>query len=226
MKNKIKHSTTEKSAGEKQGSREKSQQSYIIYNNCYDCPLRVYIELVCNNNLDALVVSGEPTNDTLIDAREKILDEYHNLLGESSASMQNTFLREVYMYRSQIVGMSVCLDLIGLGNLDSAISALNKLGIKCNVSDDEVYLSELIKKVDGKISEKKIRLAKAQKGYELIMSKNKGEPLKPSHLIDQLAALSRWLGFRLSTDVTLAEFATYIKQMKEYAQQLKMKNNG
>lgn len=214
---------TEKSAGKKQANRAKSQQSYIIYNNCYECPLRVYIELVCNNNLEALVISGNPTEYVLNDAREKILDEYHSMLGESYASMQNTLLREIYMYRSQIVGMSVCLDLIGLGNSESAIHALNKLGIKCNVSDDEAYLSELIKKVDGKISEKKIRLTKAQKGYELIMSKDKGEPLKPSHLIDQLAALSRWLGFRLSIDVTLAEFATYVKQMKEYAQQLKMK---
>lgn len=40
------------------GSPDGSGSSYTLYDSCNKCPLRAYIEMVCNDNLRALVIGG------------------------------------------------------------------------------------------------------------------------------------------------------------------------
>lgn len=53
-----KSTATAKSAGPKPGSPDGSGSSYTLYDSCNKCPLRAYIEMVCNDNLRALVIGG------------------------------------------------------------------------------------------------------------------------------------------------------------------------
>lgn len=223
MKKMGKHTSTGKVAGKKQEDPGKQRKSYTIYNNCYDCPLKVYIEIVCNDNLDALIISGEPPREELEEARDRIFSEFNEMSG-TSESRRTTLLRESRLYRSQIIGLITSLHIISLGEAD--IDLLKDFGIRYKVPEDADELNSLINKISAKISERKIRYNKAISELEKLNEREKGKKVKPMDFINQLVSLSKWAGFRIGTDVSLAEYSAYIKQMNEYVEQIKVKRNG
>lgn len=223
MKKTGQYTTTGKVAGKKQANPEKQRKSYIIYNNCYECTLKVYIELVCNDNLDALIISGNPTREELEDARDRIFSEFSAISG-ASETRRTTLLRESRLYRSQIVGLIAALHLISLGDKDVGI--LKEFGIRFKVPDNADELNELINKIFSKISERKIRYNKSISELNRLNEKEAGKKVNPMDFFNQLVSLSRWAGFRIGTEISLAEYSAYLKQMNEYAEQLKVKRNG
>lgn len=218
---KEKHITKGKNVGKKQEDLGKSKKSYIIYDSCYTCPLKAYIQVVCNGDMRALVLEGEPTDEELNMAFSGILEQYQEISG-NKPSLQNSILREIYMYRSHILGLALCYDLVLSGEID--LKGLNDCGITFNPSKEDEF--SLLEKISMKIKDRKIRLKKAIGEYDRIQKNNKSEKVTMMHFVEQLASLSRWAGFRLSDEITLAEYAVYTRQMNDYAEQLKTKRNG
>lgn len=72
-----KSTATAKSAGPKPGSPDGSGSSYTLYDSCNKCPLRAYIEMVCNDNLRALVIGGNPPEEVLQEVRMALVAEFH-----------------------------------------------------------------------------------------------------------------------------------------------------
>lgn len=133
-------------------------------------------------------------------------------------------MKEIYMYRSQIIALTVCSRLLLLNATEIAIQNLNSIGLRCSLPETEEETEEISKKIIGKIKERSIRLKTAQKNFDAIKSNGKPISIKPSDFIDQLVVLSKWVGFRLTTEITLYEYASYMKRMNEYAESLKMKS--
>ena len=225
MKKGTKHSMTGNRVGKKRGNPAKSEELYSIYSSCYDCPLKVYIEIVCNNNLDALIISGNPPKTVLEDANNKIISGYAELSGSSISTRYNVLLKDIYSYRSQIVGLTLCLQILPI-TPDAAVGNLSKLGMRCSIPENNEDMDRLIRKIDSRIKDRSIRLKKAQKEFDSIQKSNKSKAITPNDFYDQLAIISRWAGFRISVDITLAEYAVYIKQMSEYVEQSKSMING
>lgn len=225
IKKGTKYSTTGNRVGKKRENREKSVESYSIYSSCYDCPLKVYIEIVCNNNLDALIISGNPPKEVLEDTYNKIISGYAELSGSSMATRYNVLLKDIYSYRSQIIGLTLCLQILPI-TPDAAVGNLSKLGMRCSIPENNEDMEDLIRKIDSRIKDRSIRMKKAQKEFDSIQKSNKSGAITPGDFYDQLAIISRWAGFRISTDITLAEYVVYIKQMSEYVEQSKSMING
>lgn len=226
MKKGTKHSMTGNRVGKKRGNPAKSEELYSIYSSCYDCPLKVYIEIVCNNNLDALIISGNPPKEVLEDTYNKIISGYAELSGSSITTRYNILLKEIYSYRAQIVGLTICMRLLCDESSPEAVEGLNKLGIRCSLPTSKKTLNELLQKIDLRIKDRTIRMEKSKKEFESVKEKSKCSKATHADFIEQLSHVSRWAGFRISTDITLAEYAVYIKQMSECAEQLKAKTNG
>lgn len=217
---------TGKHAGRKQDGRELSEKSYSIYNSCYECPLKVYIDIVCNNNLNSLIIAGNPSEEILSEAFNRIMSEYAELSGNSVSTKYNILLKEIYSYRAQILGLIICMRLLCYESSGEAIESLNKLGLRCSPPTDQKAMEDLLQKIDLRIKDRSIRMEKSKKEFSRIKESSKTQNVSPRDFIEQLSCASRWAGFRISTDITLAEYAVYIKQMSEYAEQLKAKTNG
>ena len=175
---------TGRHVGKKQEDPVKSKKSYTIYDSCYSCPLSVYIRVVCDQDFEALIIDGNPSLLELKEAWNKILNEYYELSGNMSNRSVN--LKEYYIYRSQIIGFSLCLKLILLGEVGYVIEYLNNLGLRCKLPNN-------------KVEEDKYQFT------------------------EQLVGISKWLGFRIGADITVAEYVSYLKNMKEYVEMMKMK---
>ena len=219
-----KHTTTKKRAGKKPDVPEKSRKLFVIYKNCYDCPLKVYIDIVCDNNINSLTISGNPPHEVLEKAKDEIIAEFSDLIGGGNINKKAILLKNIYTYRSQITGLKMCIYLIMSGHTDEAVVSLNKLGVKCSTPENEKELYDLIDKVINKIKDRDIRGRKLNKEYIAQITRNeKVRKIDKSDFIEQIVELSKWAGFRLTTDITLAEYASYIRSMNKYIETMKSK---
>ena len=218
MKKMARYIMTGRHVGKKQEDPVKSKKSYTIYDSCYSCPLSVYIRVVCDQDFEALIIDGNPSLLELKEAWNKILNEYYELSGNMSNRSVN--LKEYYIYRSQIVGFSLCLKLILLGEVGYVIEYLNNLGLRCKLPNNKVEENKLIEDIKNKIHERNIRLKKAQADLDIKESNNK---VTKYQFTEQLVGISKWLGFRIGADITVAEYVSYLKNMKEYVEMMKMK---
>lgn len=222
MKKNRKYITMEKAVGKKPDDRDESGKSYTIYDTCAKCPLRAYIDLVCNDNLRALVVSGNPPETLLQETRHQLYTEFSELSGDSQFQVMNTTLRKIHTYRANILLLLVCQRLLALGERLQALSFLAKAGVRFAPG---METKPILSKLSGLIREKKIRLRSEEKRYQSLTGGQTSEKLTPAHFTSQLVSLSKSAGFRLTTSITLAEYAAYLKDMKETIERYKNMNN-
>lgn len=208
---------TEKNVGIKQEEKESLEPSYSIYDSAYNCPLRVYISVVCDKDYRGMIKSGKVEQSILESTFLKIMDEYADLSGSKNQQLQT-----YYNYRNQIVALDACLKLLLLGEVDKVIESLNKIGLRCEKPTDEEGLKALAEKINFRIKDRTLRMNKVSKEME----GTKKRDLTKKDFYEQLVAISQWAGFRLSDEITLAEYALYIKKAHEYTEQMKMKLDG
>lgn len=208
---------TEKNVGRKPEEKGKSEQSYSIYDSAYNCPLKVYISVVCDKDYQSMVRSGKVEQSVLENAFCKIMDEYSDLSGSKNQQLQT-----YYNYRAQIVALEVCLNLLSLGEIDRVVESLNKIGLRCEKPINDDGLKALAEKIDFRLKDRTLRMKKVAKEMEGARKKE----LTKRDFYEQLVAISQWAGFRLSDEITLAEYALYVKKAHEYSEQMKMKLDG
>ena len=221
MKKKRRHTTTGNPAGKRPENRERSVKSYIIYDSCYNTPLKVYISVVCDHNLRALVISGNPPEEALHEAMEKINRELSEISGSGEYSIRKEITRKVYTYRATIALLCACQRTVAAGGREKALKYLLKLGVRCDGDD-----KKLIELLSGIIKEKKIRLRSEEEKFKKMFDDDKGEKPTRAYFADQLVALSKYAGFRLTTDIMLSEYALYLKSLKEDVERYKTMMNG
>lgn len=201
--------------GRKTGNEEISKQSYSIYDSAFNCPLRVYISVVCDKNYKSLIKHGDVDDAVLESTFLNIMDEYADLCGSNG---RNQKVQNYNAYKSQILAMDICLRLLSLGSVEKVVENLNKIGLRCSLPKNEEELKALGIKIDQRIKDRVLRLKKLSKELQ----DAKGKELEKKDFYEQLVSISRWAGFRISDEITLAEYAIFVKQAHLEAEKMKM----
>ncbi len=68
--------------------------------------------MVCNDNLRALVIGGNPPEEVLQEVRMALVAEFHELSGGCAFSSLNNRDREVTLCKVQILGLSIAAQLL------------------------------------------------------------------------------------------------------------------
>ena len=178
----------------------------------------MYIKMVCDGDLSVLVVSGNPDDDTLEAARIKIVSEFSMLSG--SSDKLTVAMRSVYFYHSLILTYAICGDLVSVGETEEVVRVLNEKGVRCSVPKTEEERRKLLKRIKSAITEKKLRLKEADRRMKSLQDK-KGSKATREDFMATLVALSKNVGFRITTDITLSEYAAYLKNYKQEVERLK-----
>lgn len=210
-------------AGKKPENREGLQKSFVLYDSCDICPLGVYIRLVCDDDPQALVVRGKPSEDDLAAARHRLMAEFAELSGDGLFGQVNASVQKMNMYRSGILLLGVCQRLLIYGEKRTILPVLDRIGIRFPVTTD---IKTIQSKISGLIQERKIRLKNEEKRYRKMTAGGKEEKPDRGYFTRQLVSLSKYAGFRLTTDITLSEYAAYIKGLKDEVEQYKQMMNG
>lgn len=215
MKSMKKHISTGKSAGQKPENPEPSGSSYTLYDTCDKCPLSVYIDLVCNDNLRALVLTGNPPEDVIQEAKMGLLSEFHELSGDARSASVTNSLRLIYGYKAQILGLVLSAQLLPGPDKEQIAGHLRQNGIRIkSIPEDEAGLRSLVQRIESRIKNLQTRLKEEVKRYNAMQSRSAGQAPTPDLFNDQLVLLSKHVGFHLSKTITLAEYAGYLKDYK------------
>lgn len=171
--------------------------------------------MTCDDDLQALVIKGNPPVEVLEAARLKIISEFQILSGSTDRGV--TIAKKVYFYRSLIMLYVISANLIAAGDY-SCIEALNKKGLACKEPRNEDEANKLLKRIKSAITEKKVRMAEEEK--RLARIQGKGEKPTREGYMATLVAISKNAGFRIDTGITLAEYAAYSRDYKKDMEQL------
>jgi len=159
---------------------------------------------VCNDNLEALIIEGAPPKEALQLAKFDLLAEFAELSGSSRNFIKSR--KKILLFSSQIQVMQLSRILIEHGNYE-LLGYLNKIGVKGSIKNETDKIRYL-KKLDGQIKGKMIHLNNELKEYD---KKEEGETPVFSFFNDQLAILSNHFKFNINMNITLAQYASYLK---------------
>ena len=209
--------STEKSAGKKAAAPAESQRSYSLYDTCDKCPLWVYINLVCDKDIRALIKKGNPPTEELEEARDNIASEFAELSANTTMSSIHNCQRQIYFLKSQIYGLAISLHLVSSGEHVEAIDYINKQGLRIKAASfDKESVENIEKKIKNAIANRNIRLTQETKRLtEIAGGRQKGAEFTKTLFNDQLIHLSKHFGFRITKKITLAEYAGYIKDYQK-----------
>lgn len=192
--------------------------------DCRTCTLEAYIRMVCDGDLNALVLEGEPPMESLEEAGARIVSELAMLSG--SADRTTNVTRKVYFYHSLLLAYAICADLVASGEFEEAVGVLNSKGVRCSVPKSEEEREKLLRRIRSAMTEKTVRLREEEKRLAGLREDKGGKKMTREDFMATLVALSKNAGFRLTTDMTLAEYAAYLKDYKQEIEHLKQLRNA
>ena len=178
----------------------------------------MYEDVVCNDNLHALVVEGTPPDNALRMAKIDLITEFAELSGDKHSVKLNGHIRLIHFYRANISGLTIAIVVIQEGDRGRAVEYLRSTGfpVKDTWTDEE-----LAKKIVSKIKYLDTRLHEELKKYEAAMPKEMGEKMTADYFTAQLVGLSDDAGVHLTKDIMMSEFAIRIKNLQKKLEYVK-----
>jgi hypothetical protein len=209
-------------------AEEKAKSSNVsLYDACDITPLSVYIDLVCDNRLERLIISGNPSQELLEETKMKLTAEFSELSGGGEMQMFIETTRQFFYQRNLIAGMQIAMQLIAAGNYDESIAYLNKSGITCTAPQNDEQTNALLKQLSLKLKNLSSKFKQIKKRYESLQKR--GEKPTRKYYNRLLVALSTCEVIKMQLDrnkLTLSEFAEYINIFNEYHNHLKTIKHG
>lgn len=131
------------------------------------------------------------------------------------------------LYKSQILGLTLCARLLSKWEYENVLEYLNQTGLAVKkVPDSEAEWIRLGRRIESRIKMLRVKIKEAIKQCNnLAKRSNGGDVPTLKDFNDQLVQISKNAGFRLTMDITLLEYAGYLKDynntlnslQKEYA---------
>lgn len=200
---------TGKNAGSNPVGREKSSNSYVIIDRCDKCPLYVFIDLVCEDNLAGLTIEGDPPEEVLKTAKTELISEYGELVGSGSGDF--AMITQMHVIRNNLTGLSICCKLLGTEYANEAIAQAKLFGFHAPKDASVEFIS---KRMIGEIKRLDVRLRQETKRHESRTGDKRRGNVSKSQFLDQITILSKYYNFHIPTSITVMEYAGYVRNFK------------
>lgn len=198
-----------------------------MYDSCFVCPLSVYMDVVCDDNLSALTIKGNPSNELLEDTKFKLISEFSEMSNQSETETQIERMRNLYLHEIRIRGYELSLTLIIEKRYPEAIGFLNRNGLKCKTPETEEEFERLIKAVRMKITNNTAKYREAKTAYDSYVKKGEKPTRKYFNKLLVMLSVCEIIKFQLDPKkMTVAEFAEYLNLYNEYTNNLKSNQYG
>lgn len=201
-------------AGKKQADREPSAKSYVIYDQCSECPVYRYRDAVCNDNLSALIKEGTPPDDVLKEARQALIIEFADLSGDTGLLSANKSAARMIALRYRIEALYVA------GRIPEHAEA-QKLFKKYGWGN--LPRAAQLKRASAKIKEYSVLIEKETERQKKRSARTPDKHFSASDFNRQMVIVSKWCGFHISDRIMLSELAGYFRA---YCENLEMYDNG
>jgi hypothetical protein len=226
LSNTAENSTSNPKNAGKKAEKTVRSSNISLYDRCDITPLSIYIDVTCDDRLEKLVISGNPTRGELEEAKAKLTQEFSELCGNGETKILTENACDFFRKQNAVTGIDISIRLIASGKYEEAITFLSKSGIRCTTPENEAQAQSLITRLTKELKNRLAKLKEAKTSYE--DSVKKGEKPTRQYYNRLLVTLSTCEIIKMQLDrnkLTLSEFAEYIHLFNEYQEQLKSIKN-
>lgn len=194
-----------------------------IYSTITKLPFANFLDCICDNNLRALIISGEPREDELISARDMIVMQYTDAIGGENTVHEVGILKEITHYRISLYLIYTLVDLLSRIYVPKWESLLirhsGRKKFNLDWAKPEEYVKELNLALARSISFK-LNLELKEIELEGLRNQNKtGKEGKPKRedFVRSLINLSDHAGFQIrENEITTFEYCQRVKGFIQY----------
>lgn len=213
MKTKTKHSQTVSQDGKKTGAPAPSTPSSCLKTRCKQLTVGDYIELVCENDLDILTISGTPTREEQNEAMMAIVSEFATLSGGSESGAMAVYNR-IVVARAKIFAISTVINVLtsvwDKEAWSEACKILDECGVSTKTWKPETILTD-IKGAERELKALSVRMKIDIEKYNNLAARNEGQKLTEEGIRGEMVAISTGAGLAITDDCNLATYAAHRK---------------
>jgi hypothetical protein len=191
------------------------------YQHITELPLCRFIDVMVDDNLYALVITGQPAPEDLLNSWIQIRAQYADAAGDNEYKMYVNLMRDVIVLGAtldQIGSIIAALKIVYDQRLVDMLSELMKIKVELDPSDPEKYYKAIAGYV---MRSKALKINLDMKQITLdAMAKNmeKGEKPDRGHYQAILVSLSDHAKYHIADNITVFE---YCERMRRYVNHLK-----
>jgi hypothetical protein len=194
--------------------------SYAFYQHIVDLPLNKFIEVSTSGNLSALIISGTPPEEDLMNGWGRIMQEYGDAIGDHEAILKLNLYKEIHRLELKINQIALIVSILKNYYIPSFVTELNNLLVTTMVFD-VTKRDEYDKKLQLALNKSKgykIQLDMHLMQYEAMQKKeSQGSGLMTKEYFQSILLTLRKSEayFIRDTDITVFEFCELIKRFNK-----------
>jgi hypothetical protein len=191
---------------------------FRIYRTCSELPLSIFIECVCDEKYDLLIIEGHPSRTDISEAWLSIISEYFELrengVGETWQS-----LKEIIRLQNHLYIVEKCIQFLHVRYSVEVAKALRSLGYVFveNPYDREKYVL-ILDQIAQKSKNKYIRLQQLLVEYEQKVKDSTGSKMKRESFDEVLIEIEQMQG--TSYDIRQLTVSKFILLEKKFLKQV------
>jgi hypothetical protein len=207
--------------------------SFSLYHNINELPFRNFIQVVVYENIYALIISGKPDEETLLNAWINIRSQFADAIGDSEHKVFTSVFKEVALLSATYKQLTVLIDLLSMLNTINVFAEDLYKELNATLRSDFKFAegaqnknAELLKKCRSR--SKGIKLQLDLKEAHLNALSDKQTTGKPTigYYQSLLITLGDHCGYQLTDDISTFEFCERMRRFKKYCEQVKPKQHG
>jgi hypothetical protein len=198
----------------------------LYHKTCDNLPLNKFIDCIVDGNLQALTISGFPTQGQLQAAWENILVEYSEAMGSTEYRMYVQLFKDISISKIILDQLTIALNILQVTYDEFFHTEVNRIlrtDCKFNWKDQASYQAE-IKKCFNRSKALKIALDLKLLKFESIEAKNKnktGQKIDRKYFISVLITLSDHAKYQIQETIKMNEYCERVRRFTEYCEQQK-----
>jgi hypothetical protein len=195
-----------------------------IYHSCSKLPMAAFLDALCEDNLQSLIIDGKVTPPQLNEAWVLILSEYYELRGDGIDGNEQTSLsRDILKLNNHLNILDVCVKFLLERYSDSIADSVRKLGYSFRPTSFEPidYIVQL-NTVVQKSKTKYVQLQQMLKQLEAKMAEGGKEKPKRETFEKNLLYYEEMQGASYNMDeLTVSKYVMLEKKYDQKIEQLK-----
>jgi hypothetical protein len=189
----------------------------------HDTPLYKFVEALCENNLQALVISGTPSEKDLSEAWENISAGYAEAIGNSEQVLYLSLLKETTRTAWTLDQIEMLIDTLKKHYAKPFATMLCRL-LRVRLEFDPANPDEYDKNLKGCWNRSRglfidLKLKKVQLDALVKKLAAQGELPTREYFVNALIALSDHAGFHLTDLIMTSEFITRLNRFTKFVDQ-------
>lgn len=208
----------------------KKQDPVILKNECSQIVVDDFIKAYCRNDLSVLVISGQPSQEQMMDAWNELYFEYASIIRTDESNHIFNLHRKITSMRIQCSYVDLATNLLKLQFLENCIDEdvvlqLQNFGYEIEITDDKEKWERQLNRIVSLCKTIKWDLADLEDEMKRLNNANSGKKQSETDFIQNVVMLQKW-GYPVKRKETyMDEYAQamniYIKEAKQNS-----KNNG